>query len=100
MKTPNEFLEVCRNLHQDLHLHTQSLDEIVQFSTSLMSDAERLVVVAYLKEILSDRYSDEDIKRIWFETPADVYFTEPRQLRGLLEKMHDHLALAVGGTRT
>ncbi|MBU1212967.1 MAG: hypothetical protein KJ587_17105 [Alphaproteobacteria bacterium] len=92
MKIPKEINDVCRNFHQDIHLHTKTLDDMVEFATNGIGDTERKIVAAYLDEILSDRFSDDDLKDIWYKTPADVYFPEGGHLRQLLEKMREALS--------
>lgn len=48
-------------------------------------------VVAYLDDLLSGRYSDEEIPAIWHRMPADIYFTDARGAVKVLSLVRDLL---------
>jgi hypothetical protein len=71
---PNEFEKLCQWFHQDWHLTNPSPEHMVRSALATLSEKERIVVRSFLDELLSGRHDVEELQRIWWETPADIYF--------------------------
>ena len=98
MKTPDEFSDICGQFHADIHLHCQSIDEMVRFSLNLVDQERARVAHAFLDALLSGRYSEDELQEIWQQTPADIYFPKPEELVAVLTTMRTMLAEKLGPT--
>jgi len=90
---PEEFKKACRNLGQDLGYEKPTQELMAQIALIGIEHHERPAIKAFLDELLSGRYSAEQIEEFWWSTPADIYFHEPehlltflRLLRSMVEK--------------
>ena len=63
MDAPAEFTKVCRNLVQGLEI--SSAQELVQIALLDIGPQERPAIKAFLDELLSGRYSDDQLRDIW-----------------------------------
>jgi len=70
MNIPDAFHKIGSEFHQDTHLLYKTLDEAIMASIAEMTQQEHEVAKNFLDELLSGRYSDEDLASIWNETPA------------------------------
>jgi hypothetical protein len=92
MAVPDGFKNVCREFHQDWNLEYQSIEDAVASALDTLSEKDVAVVKSFLDELLSGRYDTDELQRIWWETPADIYFPEEgifrflRLMRDLIEK--------------
>jgi hypothetical protein len=90
---PEEFKKVCRNLVQGLDLVVSTPEQLMQVALLGIEPQERPAIETFVDELLSGRYSDQQLKEIWWSMPADIVFHEGRgvvafltMLRGELEK--------------
>ncbi|ARN82168.1 hypothetical protein [Methylocystis bryophila] len=74
MHTPKEFVTLCRWFHQDCFWGHETGEQAVEaaISNANLSAAELKVVSAYLDELLSGQYKDEQLERIWRKSGAGV----------------------------
>ena len=76
VSAPEEFKKVCRNLVQGLEVSTPG--ELMQVALLEIAPHERPVIKAFVDELLSGRYSDDQLKDIWWSMPSDIVFHEGR----------------------
>ncbi len=76
--------------------YAQTPEAIAEEALGFLGPEDAPSVIAYLDDLLSGRYSEEEIQAIWHKMPADIYFTEARGtvkvlrlVRNLL-KTHPH----------
>lgn len=84
---PDEFKQACRNLGQDLGYEKPSQPLMAQIALIGIEQNERLVIKAFLDELLSGRYTAEELREFWWSTTADIYFHEGQDLIAFLTLM-------------
>lgn len=74
MQTPEEFGAICVWFDQDCDYGYDTAEEIIQaaLSNANLSVAQHNVVCAYLDELLSGRYKEEQLERIWRKSGGGV----------------------------
>lgn len=55
------------------------------------SSSSRTKLRTYLDEITNDRFSGEDLRKLWWASPADTVFHDGEQLRSFLRAVRDQL---------
>lgn len=91
---PEEFRKVCRNLVQDLDLVASTPQELMQVAMLGVEPQERPAIKAFLDELLSGRYSDDQLKEIWWSMPSDIVFHEGRGVVTFLKMLRDEIEKA------
>jgi hypothetical protein len=89
MDAPEEFKKVCRNLVQGLEV--SSAQELVQIALLEVESQERPAIKAFLNELLSGRYSDDQLRDIWWSMPSDVVFHEGKDVATFLKMLRDEV---------
>lgn len=89
---PDEFKKVCRNLVQGLEI--SSAQELVQIALLEVEPQERPAIKAFLDELLSGRYNDDQLKEIWWSMPSDIVFHEGKGAATFLKMLRDEVAKA------
>jgi hypothetical protein len=90
MPVPDEFRKMAIRFHQDLFVDwDSSWPGLAEFVVGGLSPEELKRLKAFLSEIVSDRYSDEQLQNLWAETPAEIGF--PDGFRTLLTMIRDHI---------
>lgn len=92
MKTPKVFEIVCGRFIQDVELIVSSEDDLVSFVTEALERKERSDLKLYLDELLSGKYSDDELLSIWHSTSASIYFKDAADLRLILNKMRQKVS--------
>jgi hypothetical protein len=87
---PDEFKKVCGNLVQGLEVH--SPQELMQVALLGVEPRERPAIKAFLNELLSGRYTDDELKDIWRSMPADIVFYEGKAVVTFLTMLRDEAA--------
>ena len=96
MKFPDEMLQICRNMHQDIGLICKSDHELVATALFGLDSKQRQSVKAFLDELF-DRQGDPDlIENCWDASPAEVHFGNSEQLMWFLEKVRAAVAKSKG----
>jgi len=74
MQTPQEFVTLSRWFHQDFDWGHETGEQAVEaaISNANLSVAQLNVVSAYLDELLSGKYNDEELERIWRKAGAEI----------------------------
>ncbi|MBI1867667.1 MAG: hypothetical protein HYS06_05155 [Methylocystis sp.] len=70
MDIPDEFNKIGNAFHQDTLLIYKTLDDAIQASIR-MSPQKRKIAKDFFDELLSGKYSDEELAAIWNKTPAN-----------------------------
>ena len=94
ISTPDEFKKVCRNLLQDLDLVVSSAEALMQVALVGVEPRERPVIKAFLDELLSGRYSDDELKDFWWSMPSDIVFHEGKGVVAFLSMLRDEVQKA------
>ncbi len=89
MQIPGEFRKMAENFHQDWLLPPDTLEDATKFVLWNLLPEERKRLKAFLSEIVSDRYSDEQLQNLWAQTSAEIGF--PEGLRMVLTMVRDHI---------
>ena len=89
VRVPDEFKKACRNLGQDLDLFVKSLDDLVYTALIGITATEATAIRSFLDQLLSDRYSPDQLKSIWWSTPADLVFHDSRDVVTFLTRLRE-----------
>lgn len=75
IKSTPEFRLLCNGFHQDIELRNSTLEEIVdeRNADQIGREAESAALRVFLDDVLSGRYSAEEINKLWNTYPADMY---------------------------
>lgn len=89
MDIPEEFKKVCHNLVQGLEV--SSVQELIQVSLIGIEPQDRPPIKAFLDKLLSGRYSDDQLKEIWWSMPSDIVFHEGKGAVTFLSLLRDEV---------
>lgn len=92
MYPSKEFLKMSERFFQDLDTVADRPSELAKFVLGDLTTAEKKILREFLSEILTDRYSDEQLQDLWAKTHAEVGF--PEGLRKILTIVRDHITVA------
>lgn len=92
MKAPAVFNAVCRNFIQDFDLVASSPEALIDFAITNLSADDLNSLHAFLVEVLRGNHSDDELRTLWWSTPADIHFPNGLQLREFLELMKARVA--------
>jgi hypothetical protein len=78
---PKEFVELCIWFQPGLIGGHETAEQVIEDALSIakLSVAQRNVVRAYLDELLSGKYNDEELERIWRKSGAGVSILTDRE---------------------
>ncbi|MBG0810578.1 hypothetical protein IY145_14490 [Methylosinus sp. H3A] len=68
MTIPDAFDKIANTFHQDTHMFYKTLDDAVRASLVELTVEEMRIAKAYLDELLSRNYSDEQLVANWDQT--------------------------------
>jgi hypothetical protein len=88
---PEEFKKVCRNLVQDLDLVASTPQELMLVAMLGVEPQERPAIKAFIDELLSGCYSDDQLKDIWWSMPSDIVFHEGKGVVTFLRMLRDEV---------
>lgn len=92
MKLSDEFLELSLQFYQDLLDDVSSEEEMIETILSPLKDeGKRTNLRKYLDLITSDQIADEELRKLWWSSSADVVFHDGAALRAFLRKVRDKL---------
>jgi hypothetical protein len=89
---PEEFKKVCRNLTQDLDLVVSTPEQLMQLALLGIEPQERPAIKAFLDELLSGRFTDDQLKEIWWSMPADIVFHEGKAVVTFLTMLRNEVS--------
>ncbi|WP_419830840.1 hypothetical protein [Methylobacterium sp.] len=88
----SEFDTFTRQFHQDLMDDFSTEDAIIQWILSpFKDDTERGHLKAYLDTLTQDDVSDEELRKLWWSSEADIVFYDGAGLRAFLKRVRDRL---------
>jgi hypothetical protein len=90
LTVPDEFKKVCRNLVQGLEV--SSREELMQVALLGIEPQERPVIKEFLDQLLSGKYSGEELKEFWWSMPADIVFHDGNDAVTFLTMVRDEVA--------
>jgi len=99
MDIPREFKDVCAQFHEGIHLHCDSIEDMVRIALRLVDRRQGEVAMAFLDELLSGRYDADQLQDVWHSTSADIYFPKAEELLAVLTTMQRLLLVKVGAER-
>lgn len=70
MTIPDAFNEIANSFHQDTFLFYKSLDDAVRGSIAELTPEQMQIAKDYLDELLSGKYSREQLIDFWMTSPA------------------------------
>jgi len=81
MQIPEEFGKLCVWFDQDWGWGHETAEQAIEdaLSNANLSVAQRNVVRAYLDELASGKYNDEELERIWRKSGAGVSILTDRK---------------------
>ena len=88
----SEFDTFTRQFHQDLMEDFSTEDAIIQWTLSpFKCDTERGRLKTYLDTLTQDDVSDEELRKLWWSSEADIVFYDGAELRAFLKRVRDRL---------
>jgi hypothetical protein len=94
MQIPEEFYEFCLYLHQDsFDLYGREPQELAAGPLRFVPKEKRAVLRAFIDQLLTGNYSDEQLQKIYRSTDADISF--PEGLRYFLGLVRDAIDRSV-----
>jgi phosphoserine phosphatase len=72
---PDDFKVLCQTFHQGVDDVYSSTDEMIKDAVAKLNESQRAVVRAYLDELTSGKYNEEELWRLWYEAGARIRIT-------------------------
>ena len=92
MKIPAEFLEFSLQFYQDLLDDVSNEEDLIRTVLSPFKDKEkRARLKKHLEFFIGDEFSDEELRKLWWSSSADVVFYDGAELRAFLKRVRDGL---------
>ncbi len=92
ISAPEEFKKVCRNLLQGLDLVVSTPEQLMQVALLGIEPQERPVIKAFVDELLSGRFTEDQLKEIWWSMPADIVFHEGKAVVTFLTMLRNEVS--------
>lgn len=89
---PPAFKHMCQNFGPDLGEIVSSWEDLSLLALHNLEISEARSLVPFIEELLSDRYSDEDLKEFWWTMPVTTVFDSGNDVRRLLQQIHETLS--------
>jgi len=80
IKSTPEFRLLCQGFHEDIELQNSTFDQIVEEAIPILGGQKPESIAAlrvFLDDVLSGRYSGEQINKLWNTCPPDIYVSGP-----------------------
>jgi hypothetical protein len=91
MEIPIEFNNLCRNFHQDVMLIHSTPENMISSAVRSLNEKQKKTVRRFLDELLDGRYEPAEIKKIWWESAAEIHFQKEKELFAFLRLIRDTL---------
>jgi hypothetical protein len=72
---PDDVKVLCHTFHEGVSEVYSSTDEMIKDAVAKLNESQRAVVRAYLDELTSGKYSEEELWRLWYEAGARIRIT-------------------------
>jgi hypothetical protein len=89
MLVPAEFYKMAANFGQDLFVARDADIRWARLVLWNLTEEELKSLKAYLSELISDRYSDEQLQNLWAQMPVEIGFSPG--LRTVLTMVRDQI---------
>jgi hypothetical protein len=86
MTVPSEFETFCRAFHQDIFILHPKVEDAVRVALMSLDDRQKRSLRDFLVELVSDKFSDEDLRVLWSNSGADFHLRGARQFFGTVLK--------------
>ena len=90
LSAPEEFKSLCRNLVQGTGI--SAAEEFVQASLAGIDRRDYPAIKAFLDELLSGRYSGDELVEYWSTLPSDIFFYEGQGVVRFLTMLRDRVS--------
>lgn len=87
MVVPEEFNALCRHFHQDVMLIYLTPEDMIASALRSLDEKQKGIVRQFLDILLDGQCSIDEMKRLWRETPADIYFIYDDDLTLFLQSL-------------
>ena len=85
MQIPNAFFDLCLYLHQDsFYVYGTDPKEIAAGATKHMSNAQKQALGAFLNELLTGNYSEDELQEIYRRGDPEISFSPLRYFLGVV----------------
>ena len=85
MQIPDEFFDFCLYLHQDsFYVYGTEPEDIAAGAINHMSKAQKQTLAAFLDELLTGNYSDDQLQEIYRRGDPEISFSPLRYFFGLV----------------
>lgn len=91
--TPPAFKRMCQNFGPDLGEIVSSWEDLSLLALHNVEISEARSLVPFIEDLLSGRYSDEDLKEFWWTMPVTSAFESGKDVRRFLSQVHETLSL-------
>ncbi|MFC6026436.1 MULTISPECIES: hypothetical protein [Methylobacterium] len=92
MRLSQEFIEFTLQFYQDLLDDVSSEDEMIDTVLSpIKGDTKRANLRNFLDVITQDKISNEELRKLWWSSSADVVFHDGAELRAFLIRVRHRL---------
>ena len=91
MLIPPAFHKLCIYFFQDIGLSFSTPEEWVAFAGRHLNQNEKSIVKEFLSNLLRENHDDTELHRMWFDSGAEIYFPDAKELRGFLSLIHDRI---------
>lgn len=86
MNSPSEFETFCRAFHQDIFILHPKVEDAVRVALMPLDDRQRRSLKDFLVELVSDKFSERELRLIWEKSGADFNLRGARQFFGMVLK--------------
>ncbi len=90
MQITDEFVDLCLYLHQDsFEIYGNDPKDIAAGATKHMSDAQKQALAAFLDELLTGNYSEEQLQEIYLRGDPEISISPMRYFLGVVRDTID-----------
>lgn len=72
---PDDFKFLCRSFYQSVEEVYSSTDGLIKDAVATLNESQRQVVRDYLDELMSGKYTEEQLWRLWHDAGARIRIT-------------------------
>ncbi len=91
MFAPPAFHKLCNYFFQDIGLNLATPEEWISFASRHLTDNEKSAVQEFLTALLNANHDEQELQTLWFDSGAEIYFPETKDLRGFLTMIRDRI---------
>lgn len=89
MKLLPEVKKLFRGFHQGIESCASNPEELAMCALGFLEPQDAEIVKAFLDDLLSGKFSPEQVQKIWQDSPADVYFLDAKDSVAVLRLVRD-----------